>query len=95
MKYMLKHKINHQWLICVLFCFNYHQIDIESDFYGFTCNPYWREYNYDGTLEQAYTADSNGIYVVKQEKDLRFHCTWTRIGNRNLFICRLEISTRK
>ena len=42
--------------------------------------PNWREFNSDGTIENQYLKDNNNTYTVKEEYDLRFHCTWTRIG---------------
>ena len=41
--------------------------------------PHWREFASDGTYEQAY-AQTNNTYIVRKEYDLRFHCTWKRIG---------------
>ena len=44
------------------------------------CDPYWRPFASDGTIEYPYTLTSPSVYSVKKEFDLRFHCTWSSTG---------------
>ena len=55
------------------------KVELSSPFIGFDCAPYWRLIPIDGTLESPY-AINNGLYIVKQEYDVRFFCTWSQKG---------------
>jgi hypothetical protein len=66
-------------LYFVLLISIYLKIAINSGFYGFTCYPYWRELNFQGSTDYPYLM-TNGIYNVKKEYDIRLYCFWIRQG---------------
>ena len=55
------------------------KVELLSPFTGFDCAPYWRLIPVDGTSEAPYSIN-NGFYIVKQEYDVRFFCTWSQKG---------------
>lgn len=57
----------------------YTKVEIDSNFIGFNCLPYWRQYPTNMSPDMPYSA-TNGSYYVKQEYDVRFYCTWLRLG---------------
>ena len=58
------------------------QVEIDSDFTGFNCVPYWRLYPTDNSPDITYN-QTNQTYYVKKEYDIRWYCTWTRLGILN------------
>lgn len=58
---------------------NWKKVQLYSDFSGFTCAPYWRQFPSDTCTDYPYSI-TNGTYYVKSEYDIRFFCTWVRTG---------------
>lgn len=54
-------------------------MQIAADFAGLNCQLFWRPFDSDGTIEYQYTF-SGDQYIVKKDFDLRFKCTWLRLG---------------
>lgn len=54
-------------------------LEIAADFAGFDCVPYWRPFEAPNTIEYEYKL-LNGYYYVKDESNIRFYCTWLRLG---------------
>jgi hypothetical protein len=51
------------------------QIKIYNDFAIFSCTPYWRPIDIDGTVENDYSR-IDGKYLVFQDYDLRLRLSW-------------------
>lgn len=54
-------------------------MEIAANFVGLNCRLFWRPFDSDGTIEFEYKKTENE-FLIKKDFDLRFKCTWLRLG---------------